>query len=325
MVIRMLLLIFWATVSVAQTPRPPCVPGGEPDSPLDVLHGRVKRVRTVKVWFRKDERTGRMIRGKPEFEDESTYDAKGEFLNWHSPNYVPLNPDDRLIVEYDCDGPTRVKEFRYRRIKDSTFRRTVYKYDAEGRKVEQAAYHADGTLDRLEKYQYDSRGNIREQISKQHVHPEHFSPKRYDVYVTTKRTFEYDDKRNKIGETHYRSDGSLYATWVFKYDSQNKLIKNTRTDNRGRFEDQIIYTFDRQGRLIEEKHYSNFCYERDGEMCRGTVNSGDGVFYYLTKTTYEYDRRGNWVSQRQFSMGGEGATKTYEPDHALIRRITYYK
>src|SRR5688500_2324719 len=325
MVIRMLLLIFWATLGVAQTTGPGCVPAGNPDSQLELLRGRVKQVRTFKVWFRKDEQTGKMIRAKPEFEEEATYDTRGNQTNWHNPSYLPLDPNDKLIVDYDCDGPTRVKEMRYRRIKDSAFRRTVYKYDDKGRNVERANYFADGSLDRLEKYDYDAHGNIREEISKQQVHPEHFTPKRYDVYVTTKRTFEYDNKRNKTRETHYRPNGSQYAVWVFNYDSQNNLIKNTRTDNQGRLEDQFIYKYDRRGKLVEEKHYANFCYQRNGEMCRGTVNSGDGVFYYLTKTVYEYDGRGNWVRERQFSMGGESESKTFQPDHILFRRIVYYR
>ena len=70
---------------------------------------------------------------------------------------------------------------------------------------------------------------------------------------------------------------------------------------------------------------ANFCYERNGQMCKGSVYSGDVMFYYLTKTTYEYDRAGNWIGQKQFSMGGEENTGRFEPDHVLSRRISYYR
>ena len=327
MAIRMLVLIFWATLGIAQTPVPSCVPVETDGKPKldDGLRGRVKVVRTFKIMFRKDQQTGKLIRENPKLEYEATYDAKGNQTNWHSPNYLPYDPNNKLIVEYECDGPTRIKEIRYRGSNEPSFRKTVYSYDDNGRKLERAQYFADGTLDRLEKYSYDAEGNVREEISKQHVHPEHFIPKRYDVYVTTKRTFEYDSKRNKTSETDYRPDGSLYATLVFQYDANNNLIKNTRRDNRGRLQEQYIYKYDRQNRLTEEKHYNNFCYERNGEMCKGTVYSADGMFYYLTKMTYEYDRRGNWVRQRQFSMGGDDNPNSYQPDEILIRQIIYQK
>ena len=269
----------------------------------------MKDAQTFKIWFTKDEQTGKLIRGKPQLERE--------------PRSLPPDPNDEMVVEYECDGPTRIKEIRYRRMKDPSFKKTVYEYNINGLKTERADYFADGTLDRLEKYGYDENGNVTEEISKQHVHPVHFNPKRYDVYVTTRRTFGYDNKRNKTSELHYRPDGSFYAKWVFEYDSRNNLIKDTRIDNLGRLEHQYFYKYDRHNRLVEEKQYDNFCITRNNEFCKGVVNSGEGVFYYLTKTIYEYDRRGNWVRQRQYSMGGESGSQQYKPDHILIRRITY--
>lgn len=80
-----------------------------------------------------------------------------------------------------------------------------------------------------------------------------------------------------------------------------------------------------KGRLREEWEYQNFCYERNGEMCKGVIDSGNAKFYYLTKTTYEYDRNGNWTTQRQFSMNGEENTPRFELDHTLTRLISYYR
>jgi hypothetical protein len=244
--------------------------------------------------------------------------------DWHNPSLLPLDPNDEHIVEYECDGPTRIKEIRYRRKKDPSFKKTVWAYH-DGIKTERADYFADGTFEKSEKYGYDEKGNLIEEIFKQQVHPEHFSPKKHDVYITTKRTFGYDGQSNRTSETHYRPDGSLYAIWMFKYDSRNRLVKDTRKDNLGRLQDQYFYKYDSHNRLVEEKHYANFCITRNNEFCKGTLNSGDGVFYYLTKITYEYDRRGNWVKQRHFAMGGQSGSQVYQPVHMLIRRIIYYK
>ena len=60
-------------------------------------------------------------------------------------------------------------------------------------------------------------------------------------------------------------------------------------------------------------------------MCKGSVYSGAVMFYYLTRTIYEYDLVGNWTQQKQFSMGGQENTARFEPDHILSRRISYHR
>jgi hypothetical protein len=314
-VICTLLIILSATVCTAQTLDPPCKPVPKPDWEGDSLRGRVRTVRTFKRWSNKR---------APELEEEVSYDSSGNQTSWKNTNYLPLDPEDRLVVEYGCDSSNRIAEIRYKRIKDAAFRRTVYTYDENGRDREEANYFADGTLENLLTYSYDGKGNRTEEIVKQQVHPEHFTPMRYDVYVTTRTTYEYDDKGNKIKELHFSPDGSLYSTWLFRYDFRNLVINEQRIDKIGRLESEFIYKYDKNRRLREEWDYQNFCYERNGEMCKGVVESGSGKFYYLTKTTYEYDRAGNWITKRQFSMGGEKKTRRFEPDHTLSRIISYY-
>ena len=125
-------------------------------------------------------------------------------------------------------------------------------------------------------------------------------------------------------QTQFSADGSPHTTWLFRLDDKKRLIKKTRIDKAGRFVDEVIYRYNRKGHLLEERDYANFCYQRDGQMCKGVVYSGDAMFYYLTKTAYEYDRLGNWTRQKQFSMGGEENTGRFEPDHILSRQILYY-
>lgn len=319
-----ILLVFSATLIHAQIIGPPCKPTQRTDWERDDLRGRVKTVRTFKTWFGKDQKTGVVTKGIPELEEEASYDPNGDRINWRNTNYLPADPSDKIIVEYGCDSSNRIAEIQYKRLAEPSFRRTVYSYDEKGRDREQAEYFADGTLERLETYSYDDKGNRIEEIARQQIHPEHFSPKRYDAYVTTKSTYRYDINGNKTTENHFSPDGSLYATWLFIFDAKKRLSKETHMDKEGRVEDEFIYRYDRMGKLIEEKHYANFCYQRNGQMCKGSVYSGNVMFYYLTKTTYEYDQFGNWIQQKQFSMGGDKNTGRFEPDHNLSRRISYY-
>jgi hypothetical protein len=323
-VVSTMLLVLSTSLANAQTIDPPCKPPQQSDWEMNDLRGRIKSVRTFKTWFAPDRKTGIVRKGTPELEEEATYDPKGNAITWKNTNYLPLDPADKVIVEYGCDSANRIAEIRHKRVSESLFRRTVYGYDEKGRNREHAEYFADGTLERLETYAYDDKGNRIEEIAKQQIHPEHFIPKRYDVYVTTRSTFEYDSSGNKTKEIHFSGDGSLYATWLYRFDANKRLLKETRIDKIGRVEDEFVYQYDLKGRLVEEKHYANFCYQGDGQMCEGSVYSGDAMFYYLTKTTYEYDEIGNWIQQKQFSMGGEKKTGSFEPDHILSRRISYY-
>ena len=313
-VIPILLIFLSATLGVAQTVDPPCKPIQKPDWERDGLLGRVSTVRTFKTWF--NQRTRRL-------EEEASYDSTGNRTTWKNPSYLPLDPKDQTVVEFGCDSSNRVGEIRFKRVKDAAFRRTVYTYDENGRDREWSRYFADGTLETLTTYSYDRNGNRTEEITKQQVHPEHFRPKRNDIYVTTRTTYEYDNKGNKIKEFHFSPNGSLYSTWLFRYDARSLLIKELRFDKIGRPENELIYKYDKNGRLREEWEYQNFCYE-NGEMCKGVVNSGTATFYYLTKITYEYDRIGNWIRQRQFSMGGEKNTRRFKLDHTLSRQISYH-
>jgi hypothetical protein len=284
----------------------------------------VKSIRTYKSWFTKDEKTGMKVERKPELEEEVFYDTKGNQTKGRNVNYLPADPKDRLTANYTCDAKGRISEIRYLSADGSLAKRITYEYDEKGRERERADYFSDGILERKETYSYDDEGNLIEEIEKQQVHPEHFNPKRYDVYVITKTTHKYDDKGNKIADILFFPDGSLSATWTYSYDSNNQMVKHTRIDKEGRLQDQYIYKYDDDGKLVEEIHYANFCYHQDGRMCEGSVNSGDGIFYYVTKTTYEYDRQGNWIKKPEFSMGGEKNKGFYEPQTVLYRKISYY-
>lgn len=314
-VIGILLIVLNSTVGAAQIVDPPCEPVQKSDWEKDGLRGRVRTVRTFKAWSSK---------GIPELEEEANYDSIGNQTSWKNPNYLPLDPKDKLVVEYACDSSNRIAEIRYRRITDASFRRTVYTYDENGRDREQAEYFADGILESLVTYFYNDKGNRTEELTKEQVHPEHFRPMRYDVYVTTRTTYEYNNQGNKIKESHFSPDGSPYSTWLFRYDARNRLVNELRFDKIGRAQSEFIFKYDKKGRRREEWDYQNFCYERNGEMCKGIIDSGNAKFYYLTKTTYEYDRNGNWSTQRQFSMGGEKNTPRFELDHTLTRLISYY-
>ena len=295
----------------------------ETDWQTDGLLGRVKNIRTYKTWFKKDDRTGRFVEGERDLEEEVTYDSSGNQTARNNTNELPAGTE-LLTPTNTEDSKQRTTEIRYSRSDGSLTLRITYAYDDKGRKIEEAHYFPDGTLEWRENYSLDEKGNTVEEVLTQQVHPEHFNPKRYDVYVTTKRIFKYDARNNPIEEKHLYPDGSLYATWVRTFDAKDRLTKEIRTDKQSRPEDLTINTYDSRGKLVEETHYSNFCYNRDGSMCEGTLTTEAGVFYYGTKTTYESDPTGNWIKQIEYKIRERAGVKAFEPSTAMYREITYY-
>jgi len=307
----------------AQTSASSCAPKEKSDWERDGLRGRVRFMRTYRTVFKRSDKSGKFLEQRSVLDEEKVaYDSYGNRNGGGEVIHVPSGKE-LASISYVCDEQSRVREIRFVAKDGTSYSRTGYLYDQKGRAKEKSDYFPDGSLERKETYTYDVAGNLIEENDKQEVHPEHFTPKRYDVYVTTKATFKYDARKNKIEEKHFYPDGSLYATWIHKYDSKDRLIKETRTDKRGRLEDQFFYGYDRAGKLLTEFHYANFCYEKDGNFCRGNVNSGDGIFYYATKTTYKYDRRGNWAKQSEFTRGGERDTGAWAPSSVLYREISY--
>jgi len=312
------LLIFFAIPAWSQENA-----ANETDWQVDALFGRVKKIRTYKTWFKKDDRTGRVVEGERGLEEEATYDSSGNQTARKNTNELP-GGTEVLTPARTCDSTQRTTEVRYSRPDGSLVLRITYAYDDKGHRIEEAHYFPDGTLEWQANYLLDERGNILEEVLTEQVHPEHFRPKRYDVYVTTNRIFKYDARNNPIEEKHLYPDGSLYGTWVRSFDGRDRLIKEIRTDKQARPVDLTINTYDSRGKLVEETHYSNFCYNRDGSMCEGTLTTEAGVFYYGTKTTYESDPTGNWIKQIEYTINEREGVKSFEPSTAMYREISYY-
>ena len=174
------------------------------------------------------------------------------------------------------------------------------------------------------RYVCGDNGKAIEEIVTTRVHPEHFRPERYDVYVTTKRTYRYDARGNKIEEKHFYPNGSLYGTWFFTYDPNDRLIKETRMDRLGRLQDQDFYEYHADGRPLNHVSFTNSCITRAGDFCKGYISSGDGFFYYATKSQFQYDSQGNWIKQTDWHMEGEVKKPKWVLTTIFDREITYY-
>lgn len=308
----------------AQTDGAGCAPVKESDWKREELQGKVKNILTYKSWFTKDEKTGQLTEGKRELEEKTSYDDQGNQIEWENENYLPADPKNALTYNYTCDAANRIVEMKIVRFDGSLFKRVTYDYDDKGHHTGTAVYFPDGTLERKKLYSLDSQGQILEEISTVQIHPEHFHPKRYDVYVTTKRTFKYDERGNATEEKDFYPDGSLHSTWINSYDEGGRLAKVVWTDKQNRLLELNVYAYGKNGKVAQTLEYKNFCYNKDDTMCEGSLTTDVGIFYYGTKTVYEYDARGNWIKQTEYEINEQKGKKSYRPISAMYRKITYY-
>jgi antitoxin component YwqK of YwqJK toxin-antitoxin module len=321
--LALFLLLGLFIASRAQGDAATCDQLRDTDWQRDELCYRVRRIRTYEQWFKKDDRSGAVIAGEQRLEEETNYDRLGNQILRSSAKDVP-HGTEILSPSYTRDFNGRIIETRYVRSDGTLSMRITYAYDDKGRKIEEAHYFPDDSLEWRQRYLLDEKGNTIEEVLTEQVHPEHFIPKRYDVYVTTKTIFKYDSQNNQIEEKAFYPNGSLCTTWVRSFDAENRMIKEFRSDKQNRPEDLTLNIYDRSGNLIQETHYSNFCYNRDGTMCDGKLTTDEGVFYYGTKTTYEYDAKRNWVKQTEYIILELAGEKSFEPSKKVYRKIAYY-
>ncbi|MBK8303406.1 MAG: hypothetical protein IPK98_08435 [Chloracidobacterium sp.] len=297
---------------------------GYHDNIWDNFNGKVKVIRDYKVGNIKEGKNGEFVESKKELEKETRYDREGNFVSSKGTYSLPAGDDEEFRVEFVCEGKlvAAVKRFNKNgKLQNSS----TYKHDQNGRRIEEAEFFSDGTLDRKAQYTLDKFGNVIKEINTQQVHPEHFRPKRYDVYVVTSATYTYDELQRLIEEKGFYPDGTLAHTWKYSYDTQNRRIKKVWTDKKGQPVDLQINIFDDLGQLAEVWHYQNFCYVgTEDEMCKGTLTTDIGVFYYGTKSVYTHDKHKNWTKQFDFNITEKDGKKSFAPDMALYREILYY-
>ena len=314
---------------VGQQPLKTCGPAVEPnlisyhgDDPLDELSGSVKLVRRYKTW--------NIGVTKPELEEEGRFDRSGNEVASKHPHELAVGDEDDIRVEYECEGMRVLAEKQFN--KDGSLRHsTKYKYDDAGNMIEIAEFFKDNTLERRLQYTLDKSGNIIKEVDTKQVHPEHFRPKRYDVYVTTSSTYRYDDKKRIVEEKGYYPNGALYSTYSYIYDKSNRRVRKVWTDMKDRPVDLEINIFDDRGLLIEKWKYQNLCYTKspssdsEGELCPGKLSTDIGLFYYGTKTVYTYDNHKNWIKQVDFEISEREGLKAFKPSTSESRQILYYK
>ena len=122
-------------------------------------------------------------------------------------------------------------------------RKTVFKFNNDGNKIEESRYNSDGELSSKCKYTYDDKGNMIELFL-------------HDEDLSWKWEYTYDDKGNKIEKNYYHSNGVLLSKSKYTYDKKGILLGINVYDSDGELFLKSKYTYDEKDNIIEERLYN---------------------------------------------------------------------
>jgi hypothetical protein len=283
---------------------------------IEKLNGKVKAIKEEETEYFQG-KASKAITRLVTFQDSGDYEKIDDRKYLNSKDYSktpkPIFSFDDNCRVVERRGPDRNSEWGVTR--------TVFSYSPGGVLKEHAIFDSEGRLLWKSLTTLDEKDRPIEENDTIQVHPEHFNPKRYDVYRNTRSVIKNDEAGNNVEQVDYKYDGTLYATYQRAYDSSNRLIRLTRVDDKGRNIDQSIYKYSQNGQLLEELKYSSFTYsgQRGEDLVPGTINSGYGMFQDGSRTTYEYDKSDNWVKKTKYDLSDGGKLSL-----VTVRTITYY-
>ncbi len=306
-----------ASAETAPTPSPTRTDCDDPETgwKLEMLNGKVKSLSEEKIEYGYGDHKRELIRlitfkpnGDYIRDDQREFYRNIDYTKIAKPIFV-FDENCRVIERRDSKRPDRM----------AGATRSVFSYTPSGTLKEQTIYDSEGRLEWKSVATLDKNERIIETKEMIQEHPEHFKPKRYDVYRYTKSLFKLDDLGNQVEEIGYDWKGNLYATYKRTYDSGRRLTRELRLDNKNRPIDLTISKFDDAGLLLEELRYTSSTYSGLDELIVGTLDSGYGMFQDGRRIAYEHDKNNNWVKKTEFDLN-EGK----KIDNITFRTLTYY-
>lgn len=198
-----------------------------------------------------------------------------------------------------------------------------YKYQ-EGNKLEEIrVYDTDEVLQERTIYKYDAQGNRVDEID--------YTPK---GEVNKRVTYLYDEQGKEIEKAFYNQDNELTGKQIYLYDKNDNLTETELYNAKGTsVERKTIY---QDGNPIKEIYYLNlfvsqalrttyYKYNDRGDLIKKSVElTNNDPVAPQSSYEYKYDKHGNWINKIEhtkifmsgYDLGG------YE---IIKREITYYE
>lgn len=256
------------------------------------------------------------------FEKIILFNLDGNFLEISNERWGTVSSFSKTLYDYDLNGKLiENKSYNYRGILTS---KGIYKYDDEGREIEYTNYNGDGNVRNSTNKIYNDKGILVKEINifGDDYEEDNFKYNNKGKLVEKteqdgeKERYFYDKKGNLIKEESIYSFGN--AKSLYKYDKKGNLIESILYNIHGEIFEKRTYSYDKNGYSTETK----FNYEKIDKIIKkdsfnNTIEYTDYSSELVSKYfyEYEYDKYDNWTKKI--------TKKGFKPISMTTREIVY--
>lgn len=231
--------------------------------------------------------------------------------------YLPGgNPDTKLALTYDQNG-NEIERTYY--LHDEVSGRSILRYDARNRKIEELSLFRNGKVRSKLTYKYDGRGN---QVGFE-LKPNGETVKRFAATL--------DRRGNELERVEYKDDGTREGRYVNRYDNAGNRVSEihyyTKAGKISSSRETFVY--DRNRQVIESSLYfdgvleSKKAYKRDarGNQLEKIETDSKQRIVVKESWSYEFDPEGNpaRISVSEYNAKTPGKPLQRESEFRLIR------
>jgi YD repeat-containing protein len=167
------------------------------------------------------------------------YNAEGRLVQLQT--YIGNALSWRLSYKYDDEG--RVLEEIYYSAEENSTSKIVYTYNDEGNMVESKIYEND-ELSSTKHYTYDAKSQEIE-----------FVMLNADGTMKIKEFTTYDKRGNVVERSYHNANSTLDNRTVYEYDKRGNLVRATVYDEQGAVDGYVVKTYDESDNLTEHAEY----------------------------------------------------------------------
>ncbi len=171
---------------------------------------------------------------------------------------------------------------------------SVYSYDSDGNRLSKKTdIGVDGSIDTLYTYTYDSNSNL---LSEKREY-------RANNGINDLTIYTYDGNANRLSKEYDRyADGKIDHVEIYTYDtSGNRLTAESDREPDGVTDSKVIYSYDVNGNRLSEEYDDNAdgiaeskvinTYNNNGNLLSKKFDRGvDGVINFQYSYTYDNDK-----------------------------------
>lgn len=261
--------------------------------------------------------------------DRTRYDGDGEI------SY-------KYVYEYDAAG----HQIKCNYYGENYTLREVIKRKYEGdNQTEVAVYNSEGNLQSMDKWQYNSDGNVtlnasygvggaleEKYVTTYNENGLKYSVKRYDGDgLVWEDFYYYDEAGNCIKYFEYLSDGKMYAKSFYTYDENNQRTSYLKYNSEENLIAHEEYAYDQQGRQTKFTTYDSTgmmvacgtrTYGENGNLREQCEYNADGTLVLKGN----FDEKGLVLESIRYDNFGQISSRevyTYLPD-CSIKDYYYY-